>query len=374
MIQILLFLLIFGVVVVAHEFGHFLIAKINGIKVVEFTVGMGPKLLKKQGKETLYTIRLLPIGGACIFDQEDGLEIAVKKKNEELEDAQEGEEAKAPGLVEEDLHAHAFHKASVFARIATVFAGPFFNFLLAFIFSLIVVGMAGSDSAVISEVREGYPAQEAGLMPGDKIISLNGERVHLYREVSLFSTMMSGGEKIKMVYERDGKRYSTVITPKYDEEDNRYYIGFVGGAYHKGNALEIIRDSYYEVRYWIKMTFKSLVMLFTGKAGVTELSGPVGVAQVVGDVYDEASSFGILTVIASMLNIAILLSANLGVVNLLPLPALDGGRLVFLIIEAIRRKPVPREKEAIVHFIGFVLLMILMVVVFYNDIARLFHG
>lgn len=359
MIKIILFLLIFGLVVVAHEFGHFLLAKMNGIRVVEFSVGMGPKLLKFQGKETLYTLRLLPIGGACIFDQEDGLDTSEQGKN--------GENA-----VEAEPAEGSFAAAKVGSRIATVVAGPIFNFILAYILSLFVVGMCGSDRATIANVIEGYPAQEAGLQAGDEIISLNGERVYLYREVSFFSGS-NQGERVEVVYERDGNRYKATIDPKYDEESGRYYMGFSGGLYEKDNALEIIRDSYYEVRYWIKVTFKSLLMLVQGQASVRDLSGPVGVAQVVGDVYEEASDYGFLTVLASMLNIAILLSANLGVVNLLPLPALDGGRLVFMIIELFRGKPIAKEKEAMVHFIGFVLLMLLMVFVFYNDITRLFR-
>ncbi|MCM1539601.1 MAG: RIP metalloprotease RseP [bacterium] len=362
--KILWFLVIFAVVVIAHEFGHFLVAKANGVRVVEFTVGMGPILLKKQGKETLYTWRLLPLGGACIFENEDGLDTEEKKKKaEEAEQAQE--------LIPDTEKDRSLPAASVWVRIATYAAGPIFNFLLAFFFSLIVVGMSGSDRTEILSVIEGYPAQEAGLMAGDEIISLNGERVHLYREVTLFS-QLNQGEEVKIVYERDGERHTAVIHPRYDEEAGRYYIGFSGGVYEKCNALDTIKAGYYEVRYWIKVTYKSLFMLFRGEASVKDLSGPVGMAQVVGEVYEEASEYGILTLIASMLNFAILLSANLGVVNLLPLPALDGGRLVFALIEAVRGKPVPRDKEAIVHFVGFVLLLVLMVFVMYNDIMRLF--
>ncbi|MCM1104232.1 MAG: RIP metalloprotease RseP [Clostridium sp.] len=362
--KILWFLVIFAVVVIAHEFGHFLVAKANGVRVVEFTVGMGPILLKKQGKETLYTWRLLPLGGACIFENEDGLDTEEKKKKaEEAEQVQE--------LIPDTEKDRSLPAASVWVRIATYAAGPIFNFLLAFFFSLIVVGMSGSDRTEILSVIEGYPAQEAGLMAGDEIISLNGERVHLYREVTLFS-QLNQGEEVKIVYERDGERHTAVIHPRYDEEAGRYYIGFSGGVYEKCNALDTIKAGYYEVRYWIKVTYKSLFMLFRGEASVKDLSGPVGMAQVVGEVYEEASEYGILTLIASMLNFAILLSANLGVVNLLPLPALDGGRLVFAFIEAVRGKPVPRDKEAIVHFVGFVLLLVLMVFVMYNDIMRLF--
>lgn len=362
MIKILWFLVIFAVVVIAHEFGHFLIAKANGVRVVEFTVGAGPILLKWQGKETLYTWRLLPLGGACIFEQEDGLDEEEKKKKAENA---------AKELIPDTQRDRSLPAASVWVRIATYAAGPIFNFLLAFFLSLIVVGMSGSDHTKIASVLEGYPAAEAGLMAGDELISLNGERVHLYREVTLFS-QLNQGEDVKIVYERDGEHHTVTVSPRYDEQAERYYLGFSGGLYEKCNAIDTIKAGYYEVRYWIKVTYKSLFMLFRGQASVSDLSGPVGMAQVVGEVYEEASEYGILTLIASMLNFAILLSANLGVVNLLPLPALDGGRLVFAFVEAVRGKPVPRDKEAIVHFIGFVLLLVLMVFVMYNDIMRLF--
>lgn len=362
MIKILWFLVIFAVVVIAHEFGHFLIAKANGVRVVEFTVGAGPILLKWQGKETLYSWRLLPLGGACIFEQEDGLDEEEKKKKAE---------SAANELIPDTERDRSLPAASVWVRIATYAAGPIFNFFLAFFLSLIVVGMSGSDPTKIISVMEGYPAKEAGLMAGDELVSLNGERVHLYREVTLFS-QLNQGEDVEIVYERDGERHTVTVSPRYDEQAGRYYLGFSGGLYEKCSALDTIKAGYYEVRYWIKVTYKSLFMLFRGQASVSDLSGPVGMAQVVGEVYEEASGYGILTLIASMLNFAILLSANLGVVNLLPLPALDGGRLVFAFIEAVRGKPVPRDKEAIVHFIGFVLLLLLMVFVMYNDIMRLF--
>lgn len=351
MTQLILFLLIFGVIVVAHEFGHFLLAKVNGITVVEFSVGMGPTLLKFTKGGTRYALKLLPLGGACMFEGEDGLY------------TEKGEKSEKSG---------AFPNAKIGARIATVFAGPLFNFILAFLFSLFLVGNIGSDPAVLGEIMEGYPAAEAGLLPGDEIIKMNGERVHLYREVSIVS-LLNQGEDIEILYERYGKTYTTTITPKYDEEDKRYYIGISGGAtYEKGNALDVIVNSYYEVRYTIKTTYKSLFMFFNGQATVKDLSGPVGMAQFVGEVYEESASINVRAVVLSMLNIAILLSANIGVINLLPLPALDGGRLVFLLIELVRGKPVSQEKEGMVHFVGFVLLMLLMVVVMYNDIAKLF--
>ena len=347
---IVLFVLVFGVIVVGHELGHFLLAKANGITVVEFSVGMGPKLLRFKKGGTEYSLRLLPIGGACMFEGEDGL------------DNDNGTPSEG-----------AFPKASVWARISTVFAGPFFNFILAYILAMIVVGYAGSDRPVINGLIDGYPAQEAGMQPGDVITRMNGERIYVAREIWL-NTYVGAGETMKVEFLRDGEKHTVTLVPKYDEEEERYLLGFNGyGDYVDCRNAGIFKYSYYEVRYSLRATIKSLGMLIQGKASKDDISGPIGVAQVIGEVKEQAEPYGIWMVILNMINIALLLSVNLGVMNLLPLPALDGGRLVFLIIEAIRGKPVPPDKEGMVHFAGFVVLMVLMVFVMFNDISRLFR-
>ncbi len=349
-IKIILFLIIFGIVVISHEFGHFLIGKRNGIRVVEFAVGMGPTLLSFQKGETKYSLKLLPIGGACIFDGEDGV-------------------AEEDGVIDE----HSFVKANVWARIATVFAGPFFNFILAFAFSLIMVAFNGSDRPVVQQIMEDSAAQEAGILPGDEIRRINGERVRIYREVSLIS-VLNQGEPMEIEIERDGEIKNVTLTPLYNEEDARYYIGLRGsGELIKCNPAQVFQYGIYEVRYWVKATYKSLFMLISGRAKKEDVSGPIGMAQFVGETYEEAKSYGISTVVFTMINIVILLSVNLCIFNLLPVPALDGGRLVFMILEVIRGKPIPPEKEGMVHFAGLVALMILMVFVMYNDIMRIFR-
>ena len=347
---IVLFVLVFGVIVVGHELGHFLLAKANGITVVEFSVGMGPKLLRFKKGGTEYSLRLLPIGGACMFEGEDGL------------DNDNGTPSEG-----------AFPNASVWARISTVFAGPFFNFILAYILAMIVVGYAGSDRPVINGLIDGYPAQEAGMQPGDVITRMNGERIYVAREIWL-NTYVGAGETMKVEFLRDGEKHTVTLVPKYDEKEERYLLGFNGdGDYVDCRNAGIFKYSYYEVRYSLRATIKSLGMLIQGKASKDDISGPIGVAQVIGEVKEQAEPYGIWMVILNMINIALLLSVNLGVMNLLPLPALDGGRLVFLIIEAIRGKPVPPDKEGMVHFAGFVVLMVLMVFVMFNDISRLFR-
>jgi len=347
---IILFVIIFGIVVISHEFGHFLIGKRNGIRVLEFAVGMGPTLFSFQKGETKYSLKLFPIGGACMFDGEDGM-------------------ADEKGEADE----HSFLKANVWARIATVFAGPFFNFLLAFIFSLILVAFNGSDRPVVQQIMEESAAEEAGILPGDKIVRINGEKIYLYREVSLISAL-NQGETLQLRLERGGETRDVTIVPRYDAQDGRYYIGLRGaGEYFKCNPLQVFQYGVYEVRYWVKATYKSLLMLLQGQASKDDVSGPIGIAQFVGDTYDEVKDYGISSVIFTMMNIIILLSVNLGIMNLLPLPALDGGRLVFMFLEVLRGKPIAPEKEGLVHFAGLIVFMILMVFVMYNDIMKIIH-
>lgn len=344
-ISIIIAIIIFSIIVIFHELGHFLLAKANGIRVNEFSLGLGPTLVGIQKGETLYSIKLLPFGGACMMEGED--------TNSE--------------------DSRAFNNKSVWARMSVVFAGPFFNFIMAFIFALILLGCVGYDKPVISDVMEGYAAEEAGIQPGDEILKMNHLSIHFYREISAYSTFHSG-EDVEITYRRDGKKYTTTLVPKYDEETGRYLYGFVGSAERtKGSVGGVLVNSFYEVRYWIYTTVQSLRLLVTGGVSVNELSGPVGIVANIGDTYETSvTTSGYFYAFLNMLNWTILLSANLGVMNLLPLPALDGGRLVFLIVEAIRRKRIPAEKEGLVHAIGIVLLLLLMVVVMFNDIRKLF--
>ena len=349
-VSIFLFVLILGVIVVSHEFGHFTIARRSGIRVNEFDVGFGPTLAKTRKGETDFCLKLLPIGGACIFEGMDSLD----------EDERE------------TLSPNAFPNAPVGARIATVIAGPAANFIIGYIFALIIVAFCGTDLPVIYKVMDNSAAMEAGLKDGDRIVKIGNESIHLYREVSLYS-MMNYGEPLEITYERDGERKAVTVTPKFDEEEQRYYIGILGaGLAHKCSAPEVFQYGFYEIGYWVKVTLKSIGTIFTGHFSPDDLSGPVGVVQVVNDTYTEAQPYGAVTVIMSLLNLATLLTINIGIINLLPLPALDGGRLIFLLVEAVRGKPIPPEKEGMVHLAGFMALMALMVFVMFNDISRLF--
>ena len=336
-------IIIFSFIVFFHELGHFSLAKKNGIDVEEFAIGMGPNLFSKEYKGTRYCIKLFPVGGLCMMGED-----------EEATDSPTN-----------------FNNKSVWARISVIAAGPVFNFILAFVFAVILVAMVGYDKPVISSVEEGYPAYEAGMEEGDVILKMNGKRIHVFREINAYN-QFNQGKETEIVFLHEGEEKSVTLTPKMDKERNYYRFGIGGGGNTKANVLTAVQYGVYEVKFWICTTLDSLRMLVTGKIGVDQLSGPVGIVNVVDDTYQQSKSYGLYMVAVQLLNIAILLSANLGVMNLLPLPALDGGRLVFLAIEAVRRKRIPPEKEGYVHLVGMTLLMALMVFVMFNDIKRIF--
>ena len=347
---LVLFILIFGIVVLTHEFGHFLLARKNGIHVVEFSIGLGPTLFHVDKGDTRYSIKLLPFGGACMFEGEDGLNQEEKEVDSE----------------------RSFNKASVWARLATVFAGPFFNLVFGFFIALIVVGFNGIDIPVIQEIMEDSAAEEAGLLAGDLITEINGESIHVYREVSLMSSLNKNGHDMTITVERDGQEKTVVITPKFSQEDNRYYIGIIGsGSYIECKGFDVLKYGFYESAFVLENTIKSIQMLVTGNLTRNDVSGPVGIANYVGETYDEVKVYGLPAVVITMLDFVLILSINLGVMNLLPLPALDGGRIVFLLLEIVRGKPIPPEKEGMIHFAGMILFFGLMFFVMYNDIVNI---
>lgn len=233
---LILFIIIFGAVVIAHEFGHFLLAKANGIHVVEFAVGMGPTICSFQKKGTKYSLKLFPIGGACMFEGEDGL---MTKEGESSEGS--------------------FLNASVWGRISTVTAGPIFNFILAFFIALIMVSMTdyvAIRDPIATEVAEGGGAEAAGLQDGDRIISINGEKICLYQEISLFMQASYKGGTLEVVYERDGTRYTTNLTPQYDEASGIYLLGVMNADFVEPKGFDTLKYAWYEMRFSVKATYK----------------------------------------------------------------------------------------------------------------------
>lgn len=342
---IILAVILFSAIIIFHELGHFALAKWNKIRVDEFSLGLGPTIVGKEFKGTKFSLKLLPLGGACMMGEDDA------------DDRSEG----------------SFNSKSVWARISVIAAGPVFNFILALVMASFLIGFAGYMEPVITEVESGYAAEEAGLKAGDRITGINGKKIHLYEELQLYNVTHGSDDTVRLTYERDGKEETVVLQKRQLEGDTMKRMGFTYfGEATKPGIIGAVQYGTYTVKYWIDYTIQSLKMLVTGKVGIDQMSGPVGIVEVVDQTYDAAAPSGVGAIILSMLNLGIFISANLGVMNLLPIPALDGGRLVFLLIEAVRRKRVSPEKEGMVHFAGFAALMILMVFIMYQDIMKLF--
>lgn len=355
---IILAIIIFSIIVIFHELGHFLAAKACGVRVNEFSLGLGPTIVSFKKGETVYSLKALPFGGACAMEGEDS------ENSEDTEDSESSQHRESDG--------RAFYDKKCWQRILIVFMGPFFNFVMAYVFSVILLTCMGVDKPIVSAVTPGYAAEEAGIMAGDKLIAINNYRVHFFAEITIYNTFHQG-EPVNIVYERNGERYSTVLVPKLDEESGRYLIGFVRiGERDKVSFIEALAYGFGEMKYQIYATYKTLGMLLTGGVGLDQVSGPVGIVSTIDNVYQQSVDSGIFYIFINMISIAILLSANLGVMNLLPIPALDGGRLFFLLIELIIGRRIPAKFENAIHMTGFILLLGVMVLVLFKDIIYIF--
>lgn len=342
---IIIAILMFSGIIIFHEIGHFLLAKKNKIRVDEFSLGLGPTLFGKEFGGTKFCVKLLPFGGACMMGEDDA----------------------------DDMSEGSFNSKSVWARMSVIVAGPLFNLILAWIMCTIVVAWVGYMPPVVDKVEPGYSAYEEGIQQGDVIKEINGKNIHLWNEISLYNLTHANEETAEIVYERDGEEHTATLELRQLENDTYKKLGVTNsGEAVRPGILGSVQYGAYTVKYWIDYTVDCLRMLVTGQVGVRDLSGPVGIVNVVDSAYRQSASAGLKAVVLNLMNIGILVTANLGIMNLLPIPALDGGRLVFLIVEAIRGKRVPPEKEGMVHFAGFALLMMLMVFVMFNDIRNLF--
>lgn len=412
------FIIIFGALVFFHEFGHFLFAKRAGILVREFAIGMGPKILGITKGETLYTLRLLPIGGYVRMAGEDmdtihlqaGHRIGVLLNKEgqakkiimnqkhvypeilflEVEEADLEKELWIKGYDEDEKlvrievardavveengretilapYDRQFDSKSVGKRFMTIFAGPLFNFILAFLIFTALGMMQGIPTfePVITEVTEESPAAEAGMQDGDLVTEIEGNPIGTWDEL-VESVQSNAGNPLEFNVERDGEPLNFTITPEISEQSAEE-VGVIGVLYQSPVEKDFLGSFVYgaeQTIFWFKEIFRLLGMLVTGQFTIDALSGPVGIYKTT----EEVAKYGFFT----LMSWAGMLSINLGIMNLLPLPALDGGRLMFFILEAVRGKPVDRQKEGMVHFVGIMLLMLLMIVVTWNDIQKYF--
>lgn len=322
---------VFLLVVFIHEFGHFAVAKMVGIKVNEFAVGMGPKLLQKKKGDTLYTLRLLPVGGYVKMEGED-----------EVSDDPRG-----------------FSKVSPLARMAVVVAGAFMNFVLAIIVLSIVAFNTGTPTTTIEETTVNSPAQMSGIRSGDTIISINGIKTNSWNDISETINATKPNVEMRIVLERNSKTETITVLPTTDE--GRTIIGII--PRYRKSFLLAIKGGFENTFLFVKLMFNFLGMLFQGKVSTNDLSGPVGVINEVGN----AAKLGFV----NLLFLLGFINVNLGFFNLLPIPALDGSRLIFLIIELVRGKPIDPNKEGFIHMVGFVLLISLMLFVTYKDLIKI---
>ena len=347
MLKYILAIIIFGVIIFIHEFGHFFVAKLCGIKVNKFALGMGPKILKKQIGETEYSLRLFPVGGFCAMEGED----------------------------QESENSRAFGNKPVWKRMFVIVAGAFMNILLGFVLIVILTCMRSAVPSTIvggfstqSETSEIITAQsyECGLREGDEIIKMDGMRIFTPSDLS-YQLYSDDDGKFDIVVKRDGKKI-TLNDVIFHDSATDSVVDFQIKGLNK-NPLNVLAFSGKDTVSTARMIWISLVDLVTGKYGFNDLSGPVGLVGAIGDAADAGETFR--ESFMTLINLTIFITINLGIFNLLPIPGLDGGRFLFLLIEAVRRKPVKPEHEGIVHLIGMALLMMLIVAVTFSDIQKL---
>ncbi len=381
MVTAIVTIIMFLVMVSLHEFGHFITGRLLNFKILEYSIGFGPAVWHSKKSEIQYSLRAIPFGGYCKFEGED----------EASEDKR------------------AFSNQPVWKRMIVVAAGGIVNIILGFVLFLIIVpACSPMVTNVIDEVVENSYIEEQGILPGDEVVEINGRGVSFYNDIALYTQDFTAGEECEMVIKRGGEKLSFTFKPSesvtdyvYTEEGievsesmngvsagtqlykygegaerdeakigtaetvTRLIIGF-RPRYEDVTALNVWGEAWNQTRFMVKIVYNSLWQLVTGRAGIDQMSGPVGiVSEVSSAVHSGESSW------LQILNLTALLTINLGVFNLLPIPALDGGRLLFMIIELIRRKPIPPDKEGMVHAIGFLLLIALIVFVSFNDIMRL---
>jgi len=349
MVTLIYFILILGVIVLVHEAGHFFFAKLFGIYVHEFSIGMGPKIFGRKRKnkkdETEYCIRAIPVGG---FVSLSGEEVGVDD-----------------GVPEEKK----LYAKKPWQRFLVMFFGAGNNFIFAalLLFLIAIIWGAPDQTARLIDVSVNLPAYEAGLRQGDIVTSINGKKVKTLDDLTIYMQLADKTREVEIGILRNGTEKIYEVMPEKQEVEGRdaYVVGITMGT------TEVERGFFASLRYmWVKMgslfrqMFVTIQGLFTGGIGVNQLSGPVGIFSIVG----EQRSAGF----ENVLYLVALLSVNVGVINLLPLPAFDGGRILFLLIEKIKGSPISAKTENMIHSIGFILLMILMLYITLNDIFRLF--
>lgn len=352
MLTTIAIIFVFGSMVMIHELGHFMVAKRIGVKVLEFSFGFGPKIVGYQGKETLYALRIIPLGGF------------VKLYGMDAEVDENGRSVIAP------IHdVQSFMNKPVWQRMAVIAAGPIMNFVLALllfvgVFAFLGIPVLGNGN-VVGSLVQGKPAAVAGVQPGDKIVAVNEVATPDWNHLTEVIHAKPNQTLNLTIARADGK--SSQIVSVKTEKDAQTGYGMIGIApeviYQHASILQSTRYGLERTLDFTKYIVVTLTEMVTGKIPA-EVGGPVMIAQAIG----EGAHQGL----ANLLGLTGILSIQLGLINLFPIPALDGSRLIFLLIEGLRGKPLNPEKENLIHFVGFVLLMVLMIAITYKDVMRLF--
>jgi regulator of sigma E protease len=342
--NIIIALVILAVLILAHEWGHFMAARRVGIPIHEFSLGFGRKLFSTQKNGVEYSLRLFPLGGF------------VRMAGEEPSDMNDPK---------------GYNKRSPLEKMGVAFSGPFMNFILAiviFIYTFAVIGIPQpTTAAVVGELVAGKPAAAAGLQPGDRILKVNDTTIESWNQ--FVSTIQNGevGIPLQVEFERGGTSANTTLQSVWDEKAGYPIVGvYPQLEYFRQGIWESIKLGFIQTYQMTLMLLGSLGMLVSGAVSPSELAGPVGITKMVG----EAAQSGIVY----LLTFSGFLSLNLGIINLLPIPALDGSRIVFAMVEAVRRKPLDPEKEGFIHMLGFIFLILIIILATYNDIVRLLKG
>lgn len=378
-------ILVFGIIIMVHELGHFIAAKCMGVKVNEFAIGMGPKLFKFGKKETQYTLRLFPIGGYCAMEGEDSAGGGEVKLNPDDASSEELEMPDSPPKPDP----RAFNQKKVWRRMIIILAGPVMNLVLGFV---LLIGYYGFcilpdadgrvqfSSTTIHSLGEDTPSYRTGLRPGDTILKVDGKTVFTDRDLAmLLQNDEDGVFDMQVCREVDGKpqkvRLEGVTFEIVTEENGSRYLNY--DFYVKGIpqtfTSTIVQSAKMECTVSV-MIWRTLGGMLTGQYGLNDLSGPVGTVDAIGDVVVDAAKQEHWQIgLGNILMLVVLISVNVGLFNLLPVPALDGGRLLFLLIELVFRKPVPPKYEGMIHAIGLLLLFGLIILVTFSDILKLFH-
>lgn len=419
---ILAFILVFGIIVIVHEFGHFYFAKKSGILVREFAVGMGPKLFQTHRNETTYTVRALPLGGYVLmagYEEEEDIRLGMPAllsldENEKVTEidlsdnpvqtsgvpidvldydfdeelyikgnmAGDTEEVVTYSVNEDAIIVkeegtrlqiapanRQFPNAPLLNRILTNFGGPLNNFILAIVAFTLLAFMQGgipTSEPIVGNISENTPAAETRLETGDRILSIENEKVSTFVEMVQIVEQHPNEELTFEIQSPENEIYTETITPALEITTDGSEVGRIGvEVYMETSFIDKITFGFTETWDTIKAIFQSILMLFTGQFTINDLGGPVAIFEITGEVTRSAGLIGIVSFIG-------FLSVNLGLMNLLPIPALDGGKLLLNIIEGIRGKRISEEKEAIINLISVILLIVLMLVVTWNDIQRFF--